>query len=318
MANYIIQNNSSVGGSTSSGLTNLAIGQVYYFAIIEYNGTGTQRVYMDGATEALVGSSSTLSAPTVQATNVTFSNITSNTVTVNWQNGNGTARIVILRDGAPVATLPTNLINYSSSGYYPGSPALGTGKIIYNGTGTSINVTDIPPGTYHVAIIEYNGTTYPVYRNVDPLVTTVNVGAKPIVAATNVTFSNIQGNQITLSCTAGDGISRMLVAKQGSAVDAWPVDFTGYTVNTSFGNGSNLGNGNFVVGSTIYSSFTVSNLQPNTTYHFAVVEFNGTGTNTYYQDQAIVAKASSSTLDIAYSNHFQFFSVITLRVTACN
>ncbi len=306
--NYIIQNNSSVGGSTSSGLTNLAIGQVYYFAIIEYNGTGTQRVYMDGATEALVGSSSTLSAPTVQATNVTFSNITSNTVTVNWQNGNGTARIVILRDGAPVATLPTNLINYSSSGYYPSSPALGTGKIIYNGTGTSINVTDIPPGTYHVAIIEYNGTTYPVYRNVDPLVATVNVGAKPIVAATNLTFSNIQGNQITLSCTAGDGISRMLVAKQGSAVDAWPVDFTGYTVNTSFGNGSNLGNGNFVVGSTIYSSFTVSNLQPNTTYHFAVVEFNGTGTNTYYQDQAIVAKASSSTLTAPTVTTSSFFS----------
>lgn len=304
--NYVIQNNTAIGGNTSTGITGLSIGQEYHFAIIENNGTGAERIYMTSA-EALTGTNSTLSAPTLQATNVTFSNITSNTVTINWLNGNGNGRIVLIREGQAVQTLPVNLTNYFSSANYPSSPALGTSRIVYDGTGTSVNITNIPPGEYHVAVIEYNGTTQPVYRNNDPLTGIVNVGDKPPVPATNLSFSNIQGNQITLSCNPGNGISRMIVAKAGSPVDAWPVDFTGYTSNGNFGSGSDLGGGNFVVGSSVNSTFSIGNLMPNTVYHFAVVEFNGSGTSSYYQDPAIVAKASSSTLTsptITTSNFF--------------
>jgi hypothetical protein len=293
--NYVIDNNSSIGGNTLTGISGLSVGLVYHFAIIEYNGTGTERIYMTSA-QALTGNNSTLSAPTVQATNVTFSNITSNTLTVNWQNGNGNGRMVLIRDGQAVQSLPVNLVNYSASANYPSSPALGTSKIVYEGTGNSVNITSIPPGTYHVAIVEYNGTTGPVYRTVDPLTGNVNVGDKPPIPASNLSFSNIQGNSMQLSFTAGNGLSRMIVAKAGSPVDAWPVDFTGYTANSNFGSGANLGGGNFVVGSANSNIFSVGNLLPNTIYHFAVVEFNGSGTTAFYQDPAIVAKASSSTL----------------------
>ena len=305
--NYVIDNNISIGVNTSTAISGLSIGQPYHFAIIEYNGTGTERIYMTGA-QALTGSNSTLSAPTVQATNVTFSNITSNTLTVNWINGNGNARLVLIRAGQAVQSLPVNLVNYPSNASYPSSPALGTSKVVYDGTGTSVNITSIPPGDYHVAIVEYNGTTQPVYRTTDPLTGIVGVGDKPPVPASNLTLSNIQGNQMTLNFTVGNGLSRMIIAKAGSPVDAWPVDFTGYTASSSFGSGANLGGGNFVVGSGNSNSFTTNNLLPNSTYHFAVVEFNGSGATAFYQDPTIVAKASSSTLTAPTVTTSSFFA----------
>lgn len=305
--NYVIQNNTNIGGNTSTGINGLTIGQEYHFAIIEYNGTGAERIYMTGA-QALTGSNSTLTAPTLQATNVTFSNITSNTLTISWLNGNGNGRIVLLREGQAVQSLPVNLSTYTSSASYPSSPTLGgTSRIVYNGTATSVNIINIPPGNYHVAIIEYNGTSGPVYRTADPLTGNVNVGDKPPVPATNLSFSNIQGNHMTLSLTRGNGLSRMIVAKAGSPVDAWPVDFTGYTANSSFGSGADLGGGNFVVGSSTSNNFSINNLLPNSVYHFAVVEFNGSGATALYQLPAIVATASNTTLSaptITTSNFF--------------
>jgi gliding motility-associated-like protein len=293
--NYVIQNNTTLGGNTSTGINGLSIGQQYHFAIIEYNGTGTERIYMTGA-EAHTGSNTTLIAPTAQATNVTFSNITSNTLTINWLNGNGTSRMVLIREGQAVQSLPVSLATYTSSASYPSSPSLGTSRIVYIGTSTFVNIVNIPPGNYHVAIVEYNGTSGPVYRTIDPLVGNVNVGDKPPIPASNLSFTNIQGNQMNLSFTQGNGLSRLLIAKAGSPVDTWPVDFTGYTASGSFGSGSNLGGGNFVVGSTSSNSFSISNLLPNATYHFAIVEFNGTGATALYQLPTIVATASQSTL----------------------
>ncbi|GCC51643.1 hypothetical protein SanaruYs_18710 [Chryseotalea sanaruensis] len=304
--NYVIENDAQVTGNSSTFIGNLAIGQTYHFAIIETNGTGTERIYMNSA-DALTGSQSTLSAPTLQATNISFSNITANTMTVNWENGNGNARIVLIREGQAVQDMPANLINYNANFNYTSAPSLGSAKIVYDGTGTSVSVSSIPPGEYHVAVIEYNGGSQPVYRTSDPLTGIVNVGAKPIVPASNLSFSNINGNSISLSCTRGDGLSRMLIVKANSAVDAWPIDFTGYTASSNFGSGSDLGGGNFVVAATTSAVFNIGNLQPSTTYHFAIVEYNGSGASAFYQLSATAATASSTTLSgpvVTTSNFF--------------
>lgn len=305
--NYVLENDPDIGGNSITSVTGLSVEQTYHFAIIEYNGTGTNRIYMTSA-EALTGSSSTLSPPTQQATNLTFSNITSNTLTVSWINGNGNARIVLIRQGQAVQSLPVNLSNYIANPSYPSSPALGTSKVVYDNTGNSVNIINIPPGEYHFAVVEYNGSSGPVYRTSDPLIGSVNVGDKPIVPATNLSFINVQGNLMRLAFTKGDGISRMIIAKEGSPVDAWPVDFTGYTTNNNFGNGSDLGGGNFVVGSGTGDDFTISNLQPATLYHFAIVEFNGSGASAFYQLPAIVAKTSNSTLTAPTVNTSNFFA----------
>ena len=79
---------------------------------------------------------------------------------------------------------------------------------------------------------------------------------------------------VDLSWTKGNGNNVIVLAHEGSAVDANPVSGTTYTDNTVFGSGTEIGIGNFVVydANTNSPSVTVTGLTANTTYYFAVYE----------------------------------------------
>lgn len=107
------------------------------------------------------------SDPSTPANSVSFSSVTSNSANINWVNGDGGARIVVMRAGAPVAATPVDGQTYTASSNY-GDPAsaLGSGFVVYDGTGTNVSVTGLNPGTtYHVAVFEYNCTSK--YYNTD-------------------------------------------------------------------------------------------------------------------------------------------------------
>ncbi|MFN4234342.1 MAG: T9SS type A sorting domain-containing protein [Bacteroidia bacterium] len=107
------------------------------------------------------------SDPSTPASSIGFSSVTSNTANIDWVNGDGGARIVVMRAGAPVAATPVDGQTYTASANY-GDPAsaLGSGYVVYDGTGTNVSVTGLTPGTtYHVAVFEYNCT--PKYYNTD-------------------------------------------------------------------------------------------------------------------------------------------------------
>ncbi|MCX7744202.1 MAG: T9SS type A sorting domain-containing protein [Flavobacteriales bacterium] len=97
-------------------------------------------------------------APSLPATNLTFSNVTTSSMTVSWTNGNGTGRIVIARQGAPVSDAPVNGTNYNFNiNYGTSGTELGSGFVIYNGSGSSVNVMNLQSNTtYHFAIYEYS------------------------------------------------------------------------------------------------------------------------------------------------------------------
>lgn len=146
--------------------------------------------------------------------------------------------------------------------------------------------------------------------------------SEPTIQATNVAFSNMNATSMTINWTNGNGVARIVVAKEGAPVDFVPADGTAYTPNSAFGTGTPLGpanlvsmrlkplaaganktqtvktkpgvkvttsrdpnvavSGNFVVFSSAGNSVAVTNLQPSTTYFFAVYEFNGFSTGTNY------------------------------------
>ena len=56
-----------------------------------------------------------------------------------------------------------------------------------------------------------------------------------------------------------------------------PANGVSYNANTVFGAGNEVSTGEFVVYNSNGSATTVSNLQSNTQYHFAIFEYNGTG-----------------------------------------
>jgi hypothetical protein len=107
------------------------------------------------------------SDPATPASSISFSSVTSNTANISWVNGDGGARLVVMRAGAPVAATPVDGQSYQASANF-GDPnsALGSGFVVYDGTGTNVSVTGLSPGiTYHVAVFEYNCT--PKYYNTD-------------------------------------------------------------------------------------------------------------------------------------------------------
>jgi endonuclease G len=145
---------------------------------------------------------------------------------------------------------------------------------------------------------------------------------EPTTQATNVGFNNVTATSMTITWTNGNGAGRIVLAREASPVDFVPVDGTAYTPNPAFGSGLPLGpdssvsmrrkpltvgatkvqpvkakpgikmpaapapanvvSGNFVLFSGPGNSVNVTNLQPSTTYYFAVFEFNGFSTGTNY------------------------------------
>ncbi|MEM6802316.1 MAG: serine hydrolase [Bacteroidota bacterium] len=99
-------------------------------------------------------------------------------------------------------------------------------------------------------------------------------------------FSGDGSNSLTVSWTPGDGDKRILLVKEGSAVSEFPLDGVDYGMNTSFGQGDDLGNGNFVAYDGDGNSVNITGLDPSKTYHFKLYEYNknaATGNHSLYQ-----------------------------------
>lgn len=99
-------------------------------------------------------------APTVQALNIVLDNTVSGSIGISWTNGNGANRIVVVYPSA-VYTAPTDGNSYTANSVYGSGYAIGAGYVVYSGTGSSVTVTGITPGTtYYVKVFEANGTVY--------------------------------------------------------------------------------------------------------------------------------------------------------------
>jgi hypothetical protein len=258
---------------TLTNVNNLQPGTTYHFAIFEYDGSGVNTAYL--TTPFLAGSQQTLSTPTVQASNVGFSALTGTSVTVGWTNGNGASRIVLMRLGSAVNANPVNLQSYSANPTFGSGSQAGTGNYtVFSGNGTNVNITGLTSGTtYHVAVYEYNGSTGRVYL-VPGATGSITTLGPPQIQATAAGAATITSATMQLNWTNGSGTNRLVVMRQGSSVNVNPVDNVNYIANTVFTGGSELGTGNYVVYNGAGNSVTVTNLNPNITYHFAVFEFN--------------------------------------------
>jgi hypothetical protein len=108
----------------------------------------------------------------------------------------------------------------------------------------------------------------------------------PTQQATNIVFaqSNHSTNQFIVN--RGNGTHLLILAKAGSPVDANPVDGANYAASRSFGFGSEIGTGNYVVYNnnpqTNSSMMSVFNLTAGVEYHYAVYEYNGVGSSPCY------------------------------------
>ncbi|GGC82818.1 hypothetical protein GCM10011508_07690 [Flavobacterium lutivivi] len=230
----------------------------------------------------------TCTAPTTQATSFSSSSVSNFSGTVNWVRGNGTAGVIVVaRQGSAVNADPASGTSYTANAIFGSGSQIGTGNyVVYNGTGTSVNVTGLLENTtYHFAVYEYN-TTSTCYHLTELTGNFTTPQCSPTTQATTFTSSSVTGTSGTANWVRGNGNSVLVVARAGSAVNADPVSGTSYTANAVFGSGSQIGTGNFVVYSGTATSVNVTGLSASTTYHFAVYEFN-TALNCYHLTELV-------------------------------
>lgn len=113
--------------------------------------------------------------------------------------------------------------------------------------------------------------------NPDTTVSFAAIGGAPSVQASNIVFSEVSENQLIISWTNGNGSDRIVLIQQGSPVDADPVDGNSYFPSSTYGMGQQIGDGNYTVYSASGNTDTILGLAPNTVYHFAIYEYNGSG-----------------------------------------
>jgi len=96
----------------------------------------------------------------------------------------------------------------------------------------------------------------------------------PEIQASSFNSSNIETNSMTVGWSRGSGTSVLVLARRGTGVNAYPLEGVVYTANAIFGNGPQIGTGNFVVYNGTGTSVDVTGLAPETAYNFAVFEYN--------------------------------------------
>ncbi len=307
----------------SYSVSNLTPGTVYHVAIFEFNGTGVNTQYLQ---LPLRNSQSTVVAPLTQASAVTSGAKTGNTMTISWTAGNGTGRMVVARKGGPVSVDPTDLGSYFADPIFGSGTKLGTDNyVVYKGTGTSVNVKNLEPNTvYHFAVYEYNGASYSMFlRPGATYFATTNAG--PSQAPASPGFSYVEGNSFRFGVTQGNGTKRLFIAKKGSPVTAVPVNGVVYPANLAFGTANTeIAPGEFVLGATTGTALFITNLEPNTTYHFRVYEYDeAAGGATYYLTSSFLQNTGvTASTPTAVASNFQMVTLTgssaTIRFTAGN
>jgi len=99
----------------------------------------------------------------------------------------------------------------------------------------------------------------------------------PTSQSSAVAFSGISSSGLTISWTRGNGGNCIVLVNTNSAVNAAPANGAVYTASATYGSGSQLGAGNYVVYQGTGNSVAVSGLAASTSCQVAVFEFSGLG-----------------------------------------
>ncbi|TGD83299.1 class A beta-lactamase-related serine hydrolase [Hymenobacter wooponensis] len=95
--------------------------------------------------------------PEQNASSLRLVKATAGTATLGWHNGNGTHRLVVMREDQPVNAFPNDGHTYASGQIFGQGDVLGTGNsVVSAGTDSTVTITGLRPGhTYYARVVEY-------------------------------------------------------------------------------------------------------------------------------------------------------------------
>ena len=243
--------------------------------------------------------------PTTQASGVTFSSVAATTMTVSWTIGNGASRAVFMKAASSGSAAPAYGTTYTAGTAYGNGTADPNGwYCVYNGTGTTVNVTGLAPYTmYRAMVCEYNGSGTTAGYNTNTAANNPNnqttVLAAPTTQASGVTFSSVAATTMTISWTNGNGGNRTVFVYATGSGSAAPADGAAYTANTAYGSGTMEPNGWYCVYNGTGTSVTITGLTANTQYRAMVCEYNGSGASSLYNRSTATGNPNNQTTPVA-------------------
>ncbi|NCA81874.1 MAG: hypothetical protein EOM72_03925 [Opitutae bacterium] len=285
------------GAGTNVDVTGLANDTVYHIRVFEYRGTNTTINYYTNAAALNPISQTTMAAnPGSNPSDLTISAIGTHAFTVTWTKGTtGTNTLIVIRAGGNPAD-PSDLTSYAADATFGSGSDLGSSSyVVYNGTGSSVTVTNLTPGaSYTVDASSFNGSGGSENYRGTPTSTSASTQMPEPSQATGLAFGTLADTSYAVSYTAGDGLSRLVVARVGSAVDWFPADGTAYSnENNDIGSATNLGGtGNFLVHKGA-SPFTLSGLTAASNYYLRIYEYQGTNATLNYNTNAASGNPSN-------------------------
>lgn len=276
---YVATNNvagsASISVSLPSALNNQSTVKLRFYY---HNGSGgttgsRPRIGIDNLSVTSTATSG-CSAPTTQASAISFSSITSSSLSLNWTNGSGAGRVIMMNTTNSF-TAPSTGANPTANTTYGGSGE----QVVFNGTGSGpITINGLTAGnTYHFRVYEYCSPD----RTYQAATATSNPNSvfvpkpEPTNFPTAFACGTTTASTIPLSWTAATGAvlpDGYLVkwSTTSYAAIADPVD------GTAEANGATTQN---VVG----TSFTPTGLTASTTYYFKIWSYTNSGSNIDYK-----------------------------------
>jgi hypothetical protein len=171
-----------------------------------------------------------------------------------------------------ISTSPTLTEQPVSGNPYNTDDVIGNATVV-SVDGLSFNAAGLTPSTTYyffvyamVAASNCINTTAALTGSI--ATTTPPACTPPVTQASNLAAANITGTSIDISYTRGSGDNVLVVARATDAINAGPINSLNYTVGTE------IGSGNFVVFNGTAAGFTHSGLLQNTTYNYALYEYN--------------------------------------------
>jgi hypothetical protein len=194
------------GNGSSVTVTGLSNNTTYYYKIVEFNGTSANCTENYLATTTVNSfTTGAVSEPTTNASNVT---ITPGcfTAEINFTGGNGAKALIVMSTDCTISN-PNDQTAYTANSVFGSGSTTGAGDyVVYNNTGSTVNVSNLNSNTsYCIKIFEYNGNTANCQENyltagaVSATFTTLNTGCTP-PHLTGVMINSC----ISAGCSEGD------------------------------------------------------------------------------------------------------------------
>ena len=97
--------------------------------------------------------------PTTAASNLAAGTITCKSVQLTWTSGNGSWRIVLMKEASAVNATPSDNSSYLSNSVFTTGQEIGTGNfVVFNNITNNCTVTGLKPNTsYYVTVFEHDG-----------------------------------------------------------------------------------------------------------------------------------------------------------------